>query len=344
MRRGGGYSQQVWLSDVQSTQTADGLEELQITRTKERGHLARSREGISCKTVRCFPLLDNARASPVSWPSRAASHAHWLLPSGAPWASCAAAARRMGGRRSYRRRLSRRTQQLRRTAASSAAPRRRQRVLRSSSRSSGCTNPAPSQIERPPRVAAVSVARPPRCATRRSTAYSATPRRPAATAPSSRRLALLTCDAMQCRSRAVRTGCASRPPAHRACLRRRAARADWPLLYVRRTVRVPASVVPCSTCSVWCSPGGDRRGQHLEPAGARQDERGQGRPAAQHLGPGRGHAPRHSTLPLALVLTLALALAPALALALALAALALAPTLVPTLTLLRHAAGGGQYP
>ena len=219
----------------------------------------------------CLAWTIRPASASKSWPSSSRAASHWLLPSGAPWASCAAAARRMRGRRSTRRRLSRRTQQLRRTPGSNAAPRRRRRVLRSSSRRSGCTNPAPSQIdERPHRVAAVFVARPPRSATRRSTAYSAT-RRPAATAPSSRCRALLTRDAMQCRGHALLTGFAPWPPAHRTYRRRRAARSAGPLLYVRRTRA--ASVVPCSTCSVWCTTGGDRRGQHLEPAGARQDER-----------------------------------------------------------------------
>ena len=227
----------------------DGLEELQITRTKERGLAS-----LLCRPL--FPFLGQSAVQVLCLGHRAAaSHAHWLLPSGAPWASCAAAARRMRGRRSTRRRLSRRTQQLRRTPGSNAAPRRRRRVLRSSSRRSGCTNPAPSQIdERPHRVAAVFVARPPRSATRRSTAYSAT-RRPAATAPSSRCRALLTRDAMQCRGRDVRAGFASRPPAHRACLRRRAARADGQLLYMRRTRTILGRAVRTAYRG---TPGGDR--------------------------------------------------------------------------------------
>jgi len=101
---------------------------------------------------------------------------------------------------------------------------------------------------------------------------------------------------VQCRSRAARTRSARPgllrtvracgagllvPEGHRLCVRR------------TRTSLGRAVLLPRT---MWCTPGGDRRRQHLEPAGARQDDRRQGRPAAQHLGPSGGHVARDWTL------------------------------------------------
>ena len=159
----------------------------------------------------------------------------------APWASCAAAAWRTRGTRSSRRRRSHRSHQLRQKPASSAAPRLHRRGLRSSSPGSTgySVHPAYSAPIEWPRRVVVSGPRPPRCAILRSTGSSAT-RPPAATAPSSRRRAVLTREAravpQPCRTHAE---CASRPPAHRTCLRRRAARAGGP-----PTVRAPYANQP----------------------------------------------------------------------------------------------------